>query len=185
MIADTTKATPQAAVSRAHDRISVTFPADLSLWTGHAGLLAAVQESAVRACGDSWLNLISDRTIAEGADDLLVLVTYNYLQGVYHSIDLLRRLDTDELLAGIRGRLAIRPEQVRRFRRENRRSLTDCLTHSLVGAWRLRNPNAPDLSSDGGLLLSRANFTFLEPFYLQAQDRIDRAVVLDSMALDY
>jgi hypothetical protein len=130
------------------------------------------------------LNLVNDPTVGERGDDLLVVMCYCYLQGVYHSIDLIRRLDTDEYLAAIRGGLGVRPEQIRRFRREHRRALTDCLTHTLVTLWRQRHPDGSDLT-DGDLLAHRPNFSFLEPFYLQAQDRVDRAVVLDSMALDY
>ncbi len=161
------------------------FPADVSSWTGKESLLRIVEDAAARACGDSWANLVEPQAVAaHGADDILVLVSYCYLQGIYHSIEILRRLDADEHLAAIGRRLGARPEQIRRFRRELRRSLTDCLTHALVEAWRRRHPGAPDLTPTGNLLLDRANFTFLEPFYLHAQDRIDRAVVLDSMALD-
>jgi hypothetical protein len=162
----------------------VTFPADLTGWTQQERLLNAVQRSAVRACGDSWLNLVSDESVGEHGDDLLVLICYCYLQGLYHSMDVVRRLDSDEHLASLRGTLCLRPEQIRGFRREHRRALTDCLTHTLVMLWRDRHPGSPVAEGSGGFLEDRINFRFLEPFYLQAQDRIDRAVIMDSMALD-
>jgi hypothetical protein len=165
---------------------SHNFPADLSTWTGRGFLFQTVQSAAAGGCGDSWLNLVSDPEGPVGGDDLLVLVGYCYLQGIYHSFDIIRRLDSDECLVHLRARLEIGPEQVRRFRREHRRALNDCLTRALVGLWRHRNPAAPHPVEEGDdLLRNRNNFRFLEPFYLQAQDRIDRAVILDSMALDY
>ncbi|MBL9138485.1 MAG: hypothetical protein JNK85_21630 [Verrucomicrobiales bacterium] len=161
------------------------FPADLTAWCGHEALFRMVQASAARACGDSWVNLVEDRTASRQGDDVLTLVSYCYLQGIYHSIDVIRRLDTDALLAPIGARIGVRPEQIRRFRREHRRALTDCLTHSLVGLWRLQTRGSDLAQGPVTLPSHRLYFSFLEPFYLQAQDRIDRAVVLDSMALDY
>lgn len=164
--------------------LAPAFPQDLTAWVEQARLLHAVQASATRACGNSWLDLVRTDAPPAPPDDLLVLVGYCYLQGVYHSIDVLRRLDLDPELEALRPRLALRTEQVRRFRREHRRSLTDCLTHTLVGLWRERAPLSQPPLVPGQLLPHRIDFDFLEPFYLQAQDRIDRAVVLDSMALD-
>lgn len=171
---------------RATAPAGVVFPQDLGGWVGREALLQHVQVSAARACGDSWMNLLEGQTATRSADDLLVLVCYCYLQGVYHSIDVVRRLDSDDLLASMGSSLALRPEQVRRYRREHRRSICDCLTHSLVAIWRGRHPSAAEGKGlEGHLLYHRLNFSFLEPFYLHAQDRVDRAVVLDSMALDY
>ncbi len=163
------------------------FPVDLAIWMERSELFRTVQSAAARACGNSWLNLVEEGDASQQGDDLLVLVAYCYVQGVYHSIDVVRRLDSDENLEGLRSRLVLRPEQVRRFRRERRRALTDCLTHSFVSLWRQRHPGIENEGQPlpGQLLHNRVNFSFLEPFYLQAQDRVDRAVVLDSMALDH
>jgi hypothetical protein len=162
------------------------FPADLGAWAGRSLLLEAARNGAVRARGDSWLNLVQEHAAPAGQpNDLLVLVAYCYLQGIYHSMDVLRRLDSDEELEFMRNRVVVSPEQIRRFRREHRRALTDCLTHALVRVWRERNPAAPQEASTPGGDDCRMTFSFLEPFYLQAQDRIDRAVIMDSMAADY
>lgn len=174
------------------------FPADLRAWTPQAELLDTLRASAARACGNSWLNLLSDTAATGPVDDLLVLVAYCYVQGVYHSIDVARQLDEDPLLADLRSRLVVSPERIRRFRRERRRALTDCLTHAFATLWRRRHPGttpatvAPVAAAatgsperSGSVGPRRVDLSFLEPFYLQAQDRIDRAVVLDSMALDF
>lgn len=166
----------------------LAFPQDLCGWSRRGTLMEVVRESAARACGDSWLNLLTPETVNNKGDDLLVLVSYCYLRGIYHSIEVLHRLDTDDTLEELRGTLDVRPEQVRRFRREHRRALTDCLTHALVTLWQEEEghstPEVRDGSGSESLLRGRMKFAELEPFYLQAQDRIDRAVVLDSMALD-
>ena len=161
------------------------FPADLSTWVGRPHLLATVRASAARASGNSWLDLVRTEVPATPPDDLLVVVAYCYLQSVFHSIDVVRRLDEDDDLVELRSQLVVRTEQIRRFRRDHRRVLSDCLTHSLVSLWKQRHPTEGAGLLPGQLLHNRAEFRFLEPFYLHAQDRIDRAVVLDSMALDY
>lgn len=162
------------------------FPADLTAWVDPTELLSVVQSSAARSCGASWTNLVGMDTQAETApDDLLVLTAYCYLRAIYHSIDVIRQLEQDPALELLRLRLALEPDQVRRFRRRHRRSVSDCLTRSLVALWKVRVPQSPAGHFPGQPQHNRLDFGFLEPFYLQAQDRVDRAVVLDSMALDY
>jgi len=162
------------------------IPLDASAWVDRETLLLTVRLAAARAGGNgSWLNLVTEDEPARPADDLLVLVAYCYAQGIFHSIDVVRRLESDELLDDLRSRLATRPEAVRRLRRERRRSLTDCLTHTFVTLWRRRQADRTAGAVAGAASRQGpVDFRFLEPFYLQAQDRIDRAVVLDSMASD-
>ena len=159
---------------------------DLALVHGRSALFQTVREAAVLACGNSWLNLLADRPVADRADDLLVLVSYCYLRGIFRSADVIAALDTDPELAGLREYLAAGPEQVRRFRRSHQRALTDCLTHALValtdtesGSAVCRRRNGP-----GGLTAARAGISLLEPYYLAARQRIEQAVQWDSMALD-
>ncbi|MCA9624121.1 MAG: cytochrome P450, partial [Myxococcales bacterium] len=87
-------------------------------------------------CGDSWLNLVDTRPLATpkpcAPEPLLIVLAYCYLQGVYHSFDVIRRLEVDPELASLRTRVAPSPETIRRFRREHRTAVTDCLTHALV-----------------------------------------------------
>jgi hypothetical protein len=167
--------------------VPVSFPVDVSVWTGRPQLLEMVEAAAACACGASWLDLAMEPqgSLPSATDDLLVLTTYCYLSGVFHSPEVTRRLDGDAVLAGYRGRLVLRGEQVRGFRREHRRMLADCLTRTLMNLWDSRHPTAQVRPAGWRHLLEdRRQFTRLEPFYLQAQERIDRAVVLDSMAMD-
>lgn len=176
-----------AESSPAIEGVPVSFPADLSLWIGRSRLLAVVEAAAACSGGASWLDLAMEpqEPLACATDDLLVLTTYCYLTGVFHSQEVARRLDVDEVLADYRGRLVLRGEQVRGFRREHRRMLADCLTRTLMNLWDSRHPTARVRPAGWQHLLEdRRQFNRLEPFYLQAQERIDRAVVLDSMAMD-
>lgn len=160
------------------------FPTDLGQWTSGSELFQIAAAAAARAGGASWLNLLSEDPTNRPVNDLSLLLTYCYLQSVYHTIDVLRRLETDPNLRDLRERTALRTEQIRRFRRDCRRELTDCLTRALVALWQRRvHPSAPPrmpIAADA----TRPDFGFLEPFYLHAQDRIDRAVIFDSMAQD-
>lgn len=163
----------------------VHFPGDLTHWVSGASLLRIVRQSAPQA-GGSWLNLVDQRSERDESDDLLVLVCYCYLRAIYHSMDVVRQLDEDPNLQDLRERLVLRPEQIRRFRRDRRRALSDSLTRSLVALWQERSgvSSSASVAPASGNARS-ADFAFLEPFYLTAQDRVDRAVILDSMALDY
>jgi hypothetical protein len=176
-----------AEASPAIGGVPISFPADLSVWMGRQPLLAMVEAAAACAGGASWMDLALEpqEGLPTATDDLLVLTTYCYLSGVYHSLEVTRRLDGDAVLAGYRGRLVLRGEQVRGFRREHRRMLADCLTRTLMNLWDSRHPAAQVRPAGWQHLLEdRRQFNRLEPFYLQAQERIDRAVALDSMAMD-
>lgn len=119
---------------------------------------------------------------ASEPDDLLSLLTYCYLAGVLHSADVARQLQSDPVLAGLREQISVTPSEIRRFRRQHRPALNDALTRALL---HLSGP--AEAAADGavnGLMHNRLNFHRLEPFYLAAQDRIDRAIILDSRALD-
>ncbi len=181
---DTELAPPTSCLSQAV-RTDGMFPQNLTAWVEPARLLDAVRTAAERACGCSWFQLLESPGTSSEPDALLVLLGYCYLQGIYQSIDILRHLDADDTLQGMRPLLALRPEQVRRFRRDHRSPLTDCLSHALLELWRGQHPTHPDSVFSDSLLQSRMNPRFLEPFYIQARERLDRAVILDSMALDY
>jgi hypothetical protein len=160
------------------------FPEDLAAQTPPPHLLDLVQTAAHRASGGPWLELLRGAPCPTEPDDLLVLLAYAYLRGIYHSLDIVQALDADPLLASRHPRLGVRPEQVRHFRRRNRATLTDTLAHTLLLLWREHHPNDPEARSSDSLVRNRHHFGFLEPFHRQARERLDRAVVLDSMALD-
>lgn len=159
------------------------FPEDLRDWVGEAHLVSAAQAAALRTCGGSWLNLLEHGCVTTAPDDRLTLIAYCYLLGIYPSVDVVRQLDFDSHLEPFRDRFALAPSQLRQFRREHRRALVDCLTLTLVDLWAARHPSTDWLWSNS-LVMNRMNIGFLEPFHRHATERVERAVMLDSIALD-
>ncbi len=172
------------SVVNLHASDSPDIPQDLASWVPRATLLAIIEESAERASGSAWLGLLGGPTAPAPRDDLLILVAYCYLRGVYHSNEVVQRLDTDDTLESMRPRVALRPERVRQFRRERRSTLVDCLTCALFRLASLRGPRHGEEPFSCSLVRNRHNFGVLEPFHLHARERLDRAIALDSMALD-
>ncbi len=161
-----------------------TIPADVTRWVEAPFLFRFVTESAAETVAE-WPHFNQARTEDRTPDDLLILVGYCYLQAVYHSMDVVRRLEEDPVLYNLRVRFGLRAEQVRRFRRDRRHALVDCLARSLFAIWRTQSGVLAPRSSGFERPTEIAEPTFLEPFRLQAQDRIDRAIILDSMAMDF
>lgn len=166
----------------------IRFPADLGAWVGRAGLLRLVVESAQHACGQSWEKLLEDFPPADTEPDaLLVLTGYAYLGGVYGSGEIVRRLAQDEYLAFLRGRLDPDPPAIRRFRRARQPAITDCLARTLVAAWEATGrelPAAQTLEFRRGGRPAAASLAALEPFYIEARARVQRAIAADSHAMD-
>lgn len=151
-------------------------------WSG-PDVFAVARVVSHRAESYSWTRLVAaDAGVASAPDDLLSLITYCYLSGVLHSADVARQLQVDPVLAALQDQLCVTPAEIRRFRRQQRRALNDALTRALLQLAQPMEGGDPDAAH--GLVHNRLNFHRLEPFYREAQNRIDRAIVLDSRALD-
>lgn len=161
-----------------------TIPADLTRWVEAPFLFRFVAEAASETLAE-WPHFHATRTEDRTPEDLLILVGFCYLQSVYHSMDVVRRLEEDPVLERLRSRFGLRAEQVRRFRRDRRHALVDCLARTLVAVWRTQSGVLAPRASGFERPTELVEPTFLEPFRLQAQDRIDRAIILDSMAMDF
>jgi hypothetical protein len=166
------------------DGATPTFPSDLTDWVSSEALLTVVKAAAERARGTPWLELLGGTPPDSPLEDLVVLVAYCYLQGIYRSSEVVQQLDSDEVLESMRSRLGLRSEHVRRFRREHRSAVVDCMTCALSRLWRRRFDRFAGEHFTDSLVHNRHNFGLLEPFYRQARERLDRAIALDSMALD-
>ncbi len=178
-----TQAVPEDS-PRTPDGVTPTFPSDVTDWVSPEALLSVVQEAAERARGTPWLELLGGTPPDSPLEDLVVLVAYCYLQGIYRSLEVVQQLDSDPTLEAMRSRLGLRPEHVRNFRREHRSALVDSLTCALSQLWRRRFDRFSGEHFTDSLVRNRHNFGLLEPFYRQARERLDRAIALDSMALD-
>ncbi len=124
------------AANSGHPMTPPVFPADLGDWVAGAELVGIVMASAARSGGASWLNLVSEETPERPANDLLVLLTYCYLQSIYHSIDVLRRLETDEGLREMRERLRLESLHISKWHMDWTGTMR-CNGHTVkVAAWR-------------------------------------------------
>jgi len=147
-------------------------------------LLAIIDAAADRALLVSCTNVTRDLNLEPSTRDLLILLSFAYLRGVYHSSDVVQLLDSDNTLLPIRQRLGLRPEHVRHFRREHRVTIVACLSDCIAqieerrrapySSW--RHPNSP--------FPSPHTFEAFHPAREAALELFDRAVSLDSMALD-
>lgn len=146
------------------------------VWSG-SRLAAVARQAAARSEENSWHGLLEARASPAEPHPLLVLLTYCYLAGVLDSAAVPGRLRDDEALAFLRPRLRPTAGDIRRYRRGHRRALNDSLTHALLV---LAGPDGAANPTAG----TRLTFHHLEPFYLEARALVDRAVALDSMALD-
>jgi hypothetical protein len=170
-------------------RTALEFPADLGARVGRVGLLRCVAEAARHVNGRSWSHLAADLPpVDTEPDPLLIFLCYGYLSGVYASGELVRRLDADDALAGLRARLDVDAGAVRRFRRRQRPALCDCLTHALV---EIAFATGAALPEDETVEFRRGDrpapgpsLKRLEPYYREARARLERAVIADSTALD-
>lgn len=165
------------------------FPADLGAWVGRVGLLRLVVESASHACGQSWQNLLAEFPAAEAEpNELLILLGYAYLGGIYGSGDVVRRLENDDNLGFLRARLETDPAAIRRFRRARKPAVTDCLARTLVAVWQSTGRELPGEHTlefrRGEPPAAAASMAWLEPFYAEALARVQRAIEADSRALD-
>lgn len=150
-----------------------------------AEVLHAVERAVARQRELRGPHLLDDASSSLDTDTLAVVVGYCYLLGVYASTDVVRRVDIDPVLGGIQPYFAIRPEEIRQFRRQHRRLLTDCLAQSLASLSPTPTPFAPGgARATAHPLGQRLDFGFWEPHYLQARERIQRAILIDSMAMD-
>jgi len=143
--------------------------------TGRAGLLLAAEHGSADLCRA----LPTGDRPGEDRVRLLVLLTYCYLSGVYRSQDVVLQVEADLQLRRWMPWVGYRPEEVRRFRREHRGLLTACLARTL----NLLTP-APFGSLRQTTLLPRLTNLGRLDCIGEARERVDRAVVLDTLALD-
>lgn len=167
------------------------FPQDLTEWQPAGVLLRRVAETAKAVSTEfRQRSRVPEAVDRSEADNILILIAYAYLQGRMHSLDVVRCLDSDPELAPLWPFLAIRPEQIRRYRRENRSLLVDCMA-GVLRTFDFRSSGAPDTLTDRGDFATPFRQCHpiaghhLEPYRRAATERIDRAIILDSIALDY
>ncbi|MBI2928946.1 MAG: hypothetical protein HYY24_25055 [Verrucomicrobia bacterium] len=164
--------------------------ADVSEWTGRGPLVSLILDvtSAVewpRPAGPAaGLGQAGPRP-----QMLLTLLTYCYATGCLGSDDIERGAARNPTLRYLCAGAHPSSEQVRRFRRGHRTLITRCLRKALLSAWQFRLwlGLAQEAGADLPEWLGPDTWSDAEAaafFARAAQQRVDHAVRLDSMALD-
>jgi hypothetical protein len=173
------------------DTGEVRWPESLGAWLGKR-VLADVVVGAVRKAADQELNppVASPMGIAFGPRMLLAMLTYCYADGVYGSQDAEQIMREDTLFRVACGDEFPDWRRLRRFRRDNHPVLSRVLTETFRVAWSLRgrtpqppgtrgpNESQPSTSSGSSRPLDEAWLN------QEVEDRIERAMFIDRMALD-
>jgi hypothetical protein len=131
---------------------------------------------------------------AAGAGDafrptmMLTLLTYCYAAGVYGSGDIELEIRRDRMTRYLCAKSYPDIDAIRSFRRRHRAKIKQCLAALLCRVWELRSSgDAPRPSDDLYVSYSLRRWTDVIPapnFDREAEARITRAVLADSMALD-
>jgi hypothetical protein len=116
---------------------------------------------------------------------LLAMVTYCYAAGIYGSQDIEVVMREDATFRFLCGNEFPGWKAIRRFRSYNRDAIQRCLEETLRGATQL--PNRREAAAPPGQKSThpdRQEGWIQEQFALEAEERIERAMWIDSMALD-
>ncbi len=120
---------------------------------------------------------------------MLTALTYCYATNLYESADVERATTADPIVRYLCAGARCGRDDIRRFRRQHRELVTVCLARTLALASHSRLCLDDDLRlSDGRMewwTLDQPSLGHVEsPFLRIAEQRVDHAVLLDSMALD-
>lgn len=159
------------------------FVEDLCDWLSERDLLSLVLEAVQLVEGPSN-GLRSYRSLPPGPPRLsLTILTYSYAIGLYSSEEIERRVLTDRDLRYLAARSCPSGSDLRRFRRNHREKVQGALAALLRLAW--EHHVAGDFPIDERWKeLPPATAMMREFFDHEAEQRVTRAVFVDSMALD-
>jgi hypothetical protein len=166
------------------------WPDDLREWLGTVALLNLVLEAVQKV---DWsfppLQTLANQSREFRPQMLLTLLTYSYASGLYESEEIEARIYSDPTLRYLAARTFPDRRTLRRFRRRQRPLIKQCLIHVFKEAWKqqggagLEEPLAWPCyeATVGKPWFASAD---LRQIYFTAEERIDRAVFLDGMAVD-
>jgi hypothetical protein len=151
-------------------------PGDLRSWLPEPAFLQRVFESVEEVQNLSAMRPFG--TLAAGRPRVfLTTLTYAYGAGVLPSDEIELRIRTDPQLRYLSARTSPAAQELRKFRREHRVWVEQAVQRLIRRAWEAHTPET-DVSGDFG-------GPDLEAYFADAaSERINRAVLLDSMALD-
>ena len=166
------------------------LPEDVRAWVGEAELVAQVL-AAVQKVDWTFPPL---RTLALQRREfrphiLLTLLTYSYARGLYESEDIEAQVHADTTLRYLAARTFPDGRTLRKFRRQHRDLIKQCLIAVMKAAWRSKDGPEPEAQPAWPCYeatVGKPWFTAPEmrQIYYAAEERINRAVFQDGMAAD-
>ena len=166
------------------------MPESLSRWVEEKRLANLILET-VRRIGENGLNPVAPASagVAYRPHTLLAVVTYCYAVGIYGSQDIETLMREDHAFRSLCGQEYPDWRTIRRFRRHNREAIYRSLAATFREAWSLQargreqTPAAPNPSATW-TATSRIPAPSQEQIYDEAEERIERAMFIDSMATE-
>lgn len=153
--------------------------------------LAGVVLEAVRRIDEKALNPVTapQTGITFRTRMLLAVVTYCYAAGIYGSEDIEALMREDATFRFLCGNEFPGWRIIQRFRRHNRSIIQHCLEEVLRGASQIRlsqhtGTSDPQSREQTPGDCDRRNAWVQEQFAQEAEERIERAMWIDSMALE-
>jgi hypothetical protein len=119
--------------------------------------------------------------LPESSERLLALLTYSYAAGVYDSSEIPNALGHQDLAPLLGTPMPLDCHLLRRYRRQNRSELRECLSRVLR---RARTESTSMTSSQDGWSSERWSPGANDDFAAEADERINRAIRADTFALD-
>ncbi len=166
------------------------LPEDLRAWVGDAELVAQVL-AAVQKVDWSFppLRTLSQQNREYRPQMLLTLLTYSYATGLYESEEIESQVYAESTLRYLAARTWPDRRTLRKFRRQHRDLVKQCLIAVIKAAWRIKmGPQPAGMSAWPCYEASVGKPWFTPPemrqIYYAAEERINRAVFLDGMAVD-
>jgi len=166
------------------------LPDSLAAWL-ERNPLASLVLNAVRAVDERWLQPVASKGagMAFQPRALLAMVTYCYVLEIYGSQDIEDLMRRDGLFRFLCANEFPDWHAVRRFRRNNRETIQRCLAEALRHIWKSgsfeRYTGCP--CTDHGKEARVPEWRkALDPAHLmdEANERIERAMFIDHMAID-
>jgi hypothetical protein len=152
------------STSKASLARGLELPRDLREWIDDRRLVQFVYEAVEEA---------NKHLPAGQARVLLTVLTYSYALGVYSSDEIQDRVTTDSQLQYLSANVTPSSSELRQFRRHHKEVLQRCLSVLLELVWGERAQFA------------WRRFDGKAAFTGAAKDRIEQAVLVDTISLDY
>ena len=173
------KATMTNNIATRNKTKTCPLPSDLSQCLGERGLIKLVLD-AVLTLDPQSIEVAGKRSPEFQPRMMLTLLTYCYTANIYGSKDIEWAIENDPMVRYICARTFPEFNRLRRFRRQNRSLLRDCLIYVMKQTWALKF----DEGEADYVGYEWFESDFLERVDASAEARLDCAVLMDAAESD-